>query len=123
MAGHTILACAAFEPFLTASRAYKRAQCMELARTVGGGQCGIAASSMVNSASLQLAASQYFFKLGAETGDPKMFEQASKFADASRMNLVYAREHCAKTALARPQGNTVEAMRESVLAQGRRRIT
>jgi hypothetical protein len=78
--------------------AFKRAHCAAIARSVGGGVCGPAPSSIVASAALQLAASRYLF----DRADPGSFAAASRLADASRQNLLAAHELAAREALARP---------------------
>ena len=96
-----LLSLPEFRPYLSKANAFRVAQCAELAQTVGGGECGIMASSMVKSASLALAGSEFWYARAAASGEPKAFELASKLADASRMSLVYARECAAKIAKAR----------------------
>lgn len=92
-----------FAPYKRSARVFRRAQVNALARDVGGGVCGIAASSFVSSAALQLAASRYLFDRAAITGDPADFASASRLADASRQNLLAAHELCAREAQARPR--------------------
>jgi hypothetical protein len=94
---------AAFQPYKLAAVTFRRAQCAELARTVGGGVCGPGPSSMVSSAALQLAWSRFFSDLAATTGDVALALSASKLADASRNNLLSAHELAAKEAQARPR--------------------
>jgi hypothetical protein len=77
--------------------AFRRAHCAAIARSVGGGVCGPAPSSIVASAALQLAASRYLF----DRADPGSFSAASQLADASRQNLLAAHELAAREALAR----------------------
>jgi hypothetical protein len=93
----------AFRPYKAAAVSFRRAQCAELARTVGGGVCGPGPSSMVASAALQLAWSRYLADMAAEQGDPDLALTASRLADASRQNLLAAHELCAREAQARPQ--------------------
>lgn len=90
-----------FETYKRSAVSFRRAQCAELARTVGGGVCGPAPSSLVASAALQLAWSRYFSDRAARTGDAEQAVTASRLADASRQNLLAAHELCAKEALAR----------------------
>ncbi|HEY5373885.1 MAG TPA: hypothetical protein VIK01_09360, partial [Polyangiaceae bacterium] len=47
-----------FEPFAKAASAFRRTQVTALARSVGGGHCGPAPSSIIASAALQLAGSR-----------------------------------------------------------------
>jgi hypothetical protein len=56
---------------------------------------------MVYSAALQLAASRYLSDRAAADGEPALFAQASRLADASRQNLLAAHELCAREAQAR----------------------
>jgi hypothetical protein len=95
----------AFRPYKAAAVSFRRAQCAELAKTVGGGVCGPGPSSMIASAALQLAWSRYLGDAAAEGGDAEMALKASKLADASRQNLLAAHELCAREALARPKRN------------------
>lgn len=92
---------AAFRPYKRAAVSFRRAQCAELARTVGGGICGPAPSSLVASAALQLAWSRYVSDRAAESGDPDLALKASRLAEASRQSLLAAHELCAKEAIAR----------------------
>ncbi len=100
-------------PFVSSARAFARAQCSEIARSVGGGQCGPGPSSLVTSAALQLAASRWLFDSPpiTTTGSAAPNELASrlvlasKLADASRQNLLTAYELAAREAQARQQTN------------------
>lgn len=92
---------AAFAPYRSAAVMFRRRQCGELARTVGGGICGPAPSSIVATAALQLAASRYLFDRAGVTSDPDLFAQASKLANDSRQNLLAAHELCAREAKSR----------------------
>jgi hypothetical protein len=94
-----------FRPYKAAAVAFRRAQCADLARTVGAGVCGPAPSSMVASAALQLAWARYLSDLAAMTGDAEVALRASKLSDASRQNLLAAHELCAKEAAGRPKTN------------------
>jgi hypothetical protein len=96
----------AFRPYKAAAVSFRRAQCAELARTVGGGICGPAPSSMIASAALQLAWSRYLADVAAAQGDAELALRASKLADASRQNLLAAHELCAREAQARPRAPT-----------------
>jgi hypothetical protein len=86
----------AFAPYLAKAKAFHRAHCGELARTVGAGECGPAPSVIALSAALQQAASRYWFDQAAATGDPAAFQLASRLADASRQNMIAAHELCAR---------------------------
>lgn len=109
----------AFARYKAAAVSFRRAQCAELAKTVGGGICGPAPSSLIASAALQLAWSRYLADAAGETGDADMALKASKLADASRQNLLAAHELCAKEARARsgkgtdPAGLLVDFMRSA----------
>jgi hypothetical protein len=92
---------AAFRPYKAAAVSFRRAQCTELAKNVGGGECGPAPSAIVASAALQLAWSRFLSDLAAAEGDPDLALKASKLADASRQNLLAAWELCALEAKAR----------------------
>ncbi len=91
----------AFAAYKASAASFRRAQCSELARTVGGGFCGPAPSSMVASAALQLGWSRYFSDLAALAGDDELAMKASRLAEASRQSLLAAHEICAREAVAR----------------------
>lgn len=93
----------AFRPYKTAAATFRRAHCAELARTVGGGVCGPAPSSLVASAAIQLAWSRFLSDKAAETGDADMALKASRLAESSRTSLMAAHELCAREAMARPR--------------------
>jgi hypothetical protein len=95
---------AAFRPYKAAASSFRRAQCTELARTVGGGTCGPAPSSLVASAALQLAWSRYLSDLAAVDGDADLALKASRLAEASRQSLLAAHELCAREAQSRTKG-------------------
>jgi len=105
----------AFRPYKASAASFRRAQCAELARNVGGGVCGPAPSSFVASAALQLAWSRYLGDLAAEKGDADLALKASRLAEASRQNLLAAHELCAREASARPRSNPLAALQGSVL--------
>jgi hypothetical protein len=106
-----------FRAYKGAAVAFRRAQCAALSATVGGGYCGPGPSSLVASASLQLAWSRFLSDLAAENGDADLALKASKLADASRSNLLSAHELCAREASARQQDPAVaRANHERVLA-------
>lgn len=99
---------AAFRPYKVAAASFRRAQCTELARTVGGGICGPAPSSLVASAASQLAWSRYLGDLAAREVDvgrsADLALKASRLAEASRQSLLAAHELCAREAKARAAG-------------------
>jgi hypothetical protein len=101
---------AAFAPYKRAAVPFRRAQCAQLAASVGGGFCGPGPSSLVASAALQLAWSRYLSDVAAETGDADTALQASRLADASRQNLLAAHELCAREAAARPRRDHIDAL-------------
>jgi len=87
-----------FEAYVRSARAFRKHHVSALARTVGGGYCSAAPSSIIASAALQLAASRFAFEV---LGDLAL---GSRLADASRQNLLAAHELCAREAAARPAG-------------------
>jgi hypothetical protein len=106
----------AFGPYRRAASTFRRVQCAELARSVGGGVCGPAPSSIVASAALALAWSRFFSDQAALTGDPELAVRALRAADASRQALLTAHELCAREAQSRPSTtNPLEALRKSLL--------
>jgi len=99
----------AFSDYRASAASFRRQQCAELARSVGGGFCGPATSSIVASASLQLAWSRYLSDLAAMTGDEELAIKASRLAEASRQSLLAAHEICAREAMARQKASPVNA--------------
>ncbi len=95
---------AAFRQYKAAASSFRRTQCAELARTVGGGVCGPGPSSVVASAALALAWSRYFSDLAASTGDPELAMRSARLGETSRQHLLAAHELCAREAQARPKG-------------------
>jgi len=118
----TLPAGAAFGRYRAAASSFRRAQCAELARSVGGGHCGPAPSSLVASAALQLAWSRYIGDLAATTEDASaaadLALRASRLADASRQSLMAAHELCAREAMARPRQNSIDALRARLTGGG-----
>lgn len=98
----------AFGPYKRAAVSFRKAHTAVLARTVGGGRCGPAPSSLVASAALQLAWSRYLSDLAAETSDPELALKGSKLAEASRQSLMAAHELCAREAVARAAAARVD---------------
>lgn len=89
-----------FAPYARAAVSFRKAHCAQLATTVGGGKCGAGPSSIVATASMQLAWSRYFSDRAAETGgDPDLALKASRLGDSSRQNLLCAHELCAREAV------------------------
>jgi hypothetical protein len=66
----------------------------EIARTVGGGECGIAASLFLKWAAQKTAAAEEAYVAGD-------YETHRKLSESARMDVLYAREHAAKEALSR----------------------
>ena len=95
---HTIAPDAtALHPYLIQAEAFAKHECERLAVTVGGGVCGSAPASLIQTAALQLASSRYLYSLG----DPAQFKLASTLGNDSRQNLLAAHELCAREAVAR----------------------
>ena len=76
------------------ARTLRRALTSEIARNVGGGFCGIAASLLIKYAAQKTAAAEEAF----ERGD---YDSHRKLSESARMDILYAREHAAKEAAAR----------------------
>lgn len=79
------------------ARTLRRALSGEIAATVGGGVCGVAASLFIKFASQKTAAAEEAFAKGD-------YETHRKLTESARMDVLYAREHAAKEAAARPRG-------------------
>lgn len=94
---------AAFARYRASAATFRRVQCAELARTVGGGVCGPGPSSIVATAALALAWSRYFSDLAAETGDSELALKSIRLGDSSRVALLTAHELVAREAQARPR--------------------
>lgn len=93
----------AIAPYRRAAASFRRAQCAELARTVGGGVCGPGPSSVVASAALALAWSRYLSDQAAATGDVETAMRAMRAAESSRQHLLAAHELCQREAKARAE--------------------
>lgn len=93
----------AFAPYRRAAATFRRVQCGELARTVGGGVCGPGPSSVVASAALALAWSRYLSDLAATSGDAELAMRSARLGETSRQHLLAAHELCAREAQARPR--------------------
>jgi hypothetical protein len=78
------------------ARTLRRALASEIASTVGGGHCGVAASLFIKFAAQKTAAAEEAFQAGD-------FETHRKLTESARMDVLYAREHAAKEATARPR--------------------
>ncbi len=101
---HRIDSATLTETYQRRARTLRRALCGELARTVGGGACGIIPSLFVKHACVATALAEQ----ALDEGDK---DRAVKYAEASRMHLLYARELCAKDAASRPHDPTAELTR------------
>jgi hypothetical protein len=93
---HTIDAPTLTATSVQRARVLRRALSAELAAGVGGGRCGIAASLFLKFASQKTAAAEEAFQAGD-------FETHRKLSESARMDVLYAREHAAKEAAARPR--------------------
>lgn len=109
---------AAVKPYMASAATFRRVQCAELARTVGGGVCGPAPSSIVASAALALAWSRYFSDQAAVTGDPDLVSRAVRLADSSRTMLLTAHELAAREAEARARRAPPVDLRTRLLGEG-----
>ncbi|HEY4013767.1 MAG TPA: hypothetical protein VGM06_10535 [Polyangiaceae bacterium] len=108
----------AFAPYRRAAATFRRVQCSELARTVGGGVCGPGPSSVVASAALALAWSRYLSDQAATTGDPELAMRSARLGETSRQHLLAAHELCAREASARPRETSLARLRASVDVEG-----
>ena len=97
---------------------FRRVQCAELARTVGGGVCGPGPSSIVASAALALAWSRYFSDLAATTGDAELAMRSARLGEVSRQHLLASHELVAREATAR--GDAFDPVRASQIEFQRR---
>jgi hypothetical protein len=75
------------------ARTLRRALAGEIAKVVGGGHCGIAASLFLKFAAQKTAAAEEAFVAGD-------YETHRKLSESARMDILYAREHAAKEAVA-----------------------
>ncbi len=110
----------AFAAYRRAAATFRRVQCAELARTVGGGVCGPGPSSVVASAALALAWSRFLSDEAARTGDAELAMRSARLGETSRQHLLAAHELAAKEATARPRAPADEqaAMRRRILGEG-----
>lgn len=91
---HKIVGAKLTEQSVRRARTLRKAITSEIARGVGGGYCGIAASLFIKYSAQKSAAAEEAF----ERGD---FELFRKLSESARMDILYAREHAAKEAVAR----------------------
>lgn len=108
---------AAFAPYRKAAATFRRVQCAELARAVGGGVCGPGPSSVVASAALALAWSRFMSDQAAATGDPELAMRSARLGETSRQHLMAAHELCAREAAARTQHRTPEDAQAALRAR------
>jgi hypothetical protein len=94
---HRIDSATLTDTYRRRAQTLRRATCAELARSVGAGVCGIIPSLFVKHASVATALAEQ----ALDRGDT---DRAVKYAEASRMHLLYARELCVKDAASRPRG-------------------
>jgi hypothetical protein len=100
-----------FAPYRKAAATFRRVQCAELARSVGGGTCGPGPSSVVASAALALAWSRYLSDLAATSGDAELVMRSARLGETSRQHLLAAHELCAREATSRTgQGQDFAAL-------------
>lgn len=100
-------------PFLDDAEEFAQHEVERLAQTVGGGHCGAAPASLVQTAALQLAASRYLYSLGILDH----LKLASSLGNDSRQNLLAAHELCAREAKARPQSSATDRAIAEILGQ------
>ena len=87
---------AGFSDYIADALDFAGAEALRLEREFGGGVLGEGPRSFIDSAALQLAASRWKFAEGDVL-------TASRLADASRANLMSARDECARDAALRPK--------------------
>jgi hypothetical protein len=81
------------------ARTLRRAMASEIAAGVGGGICDVITSLLVKFAAEKTAAAAEAFAVGD-------YDTHRKLTESARMDLMYAREHAAKAAAARPRNPT-----------------
>lgn len=83
----------AFRPYRRRANAFRRAHCDSLS-LLAGGECGTGPSSLVATASIQLAVSRWLYDAGtkAATPDVSLLKEARQQGDSSRQNLLAAYE-------------------------------
>jgi hypothetical protein len=110
-----LVEAAPLKPYWSAAEEFTAHHSKELA-ALAGGSLGSGPSSMVVSASLQLAASRYLFDLGAQTGDPALLKLASALSNDSRQNLLAAWELATREAKSRNVASTPHGALAAALA-------
>lgn len=108
-----VVASPAFKKFQKQADQFRKYTCAELARE-SGGEIGAAASSMVATASLQLALSRFYLERFQTTGDAIDAKMSSDFGDKSARNLLCGREYAVRSAQTRPGINVLDAIRAEV---------
>jgi len=98
---------------LRRARTLRRALSGEIAATVGGGHCGIAASLFIKFASQKTAAAEEAYIAGD-------FETHRKLTESARMDVLYAREHAAKEAAARAKTTTDDSKLLATFTEAKR---
>ncbi len=114
--GRTHLSHRIDAPTLTATsqkraRTLRKALSGEIARSLGGGHCGIAASLFIKFAAQKTAAAEEAFQAGD-------YETHRKLSESARMDVLYAREHAAKEAQSRPRAPVDYAQRFAAIGEG-----
>jgi hypothetical protein len=93
------------------ARTLRRVLSGEVASTVGGGVCGVAASLFIKFAAQKTAAAEEAFQRGD-------YEAHRKLSESARMDLLYAREHAAKEAAARPSTHNPHEALAALMSKG-----
>jgi len=83
----------AFTPYRKRANSFRKAHCASLA-LLAGGECGTGPSSLVATASIQLAVSRYLYDAATRlpTPDIALLKEARMQGDSSRQNLLAAYE-------------------------------
>lgn len=89
-------------PYRELAEQFRRAQCRAIA-VQAGGRCGVAPSSIVASAALQLALSRWMLDRAVRENDPQLVKMATTIMNDSRQNLLAAYELAVREATARRQ--------------------
>jgi len=113
---HRLEAPALDPEYAKRARGLQRGLRVEIAFTVGGGVCGIAASLFIKFAAQKTAAAEAAYKAGD-------FETHRKLSESARMDILYAREHASKEAALRPERNDPHAALSAALAADKRALT
>jgi hypothetical protein len=92
------------------ARYARRRMATELARTVGGGVCGMLASAIVKLGVEDMAMREAAMAEGKR-------DEARKLGESARMHLMYAREVCAKDAASRPRTRVADEIQLQIDAE------